>query len=135
MHKPHEPQPPQGERDYADLDIPVRGIVMFGVYIALFTVVSFVGVKLLFRAFEADRDRQDQPATAFSATRVLPPAPQLLTDEPRSWQQQLAAEKALLEGYAWVDTNAGVVRIPVDRAMDLVAERGLPVRQEPSRRP
>jgi hypothetical protein len=34
----------------------------------------------------------------------------------------------LLQGYHWVDQNAGVVQIPIDRAMDLLAQRGLPAR-------
>jgi hypothetical protein len=34
----------------------------------------------------------------------------------------------LLEGYGWVDREAGVVRLPIERAMALVLERGLPTR-------
>ncbi len=33
-----------------------------------------------------------------------------------------AAQRRLLSSYGWVDRKAGVVRIPVDRAMDLVAQ-------------
>jgi len=133
MHKPaqHSPEP-QGERDYADLDIPLRKIMLFGLYIAIFTAVSFVGVKLLFRKFEADRVKADQAVSSFARQRILPPEPRLQVDEPRTWQQQLADERARLEGYAWVDQKAGVVRIPVDRALELVAERGLPVRATPA---
>lgn len=133
MHKPahHSPEP-QGERDYADLDIPIRKIMLFGLYIAIFTAVSFVGVKLLFRKFEADRVKAEQAVSSFARQRILPPAPRLQVDEPRTWQQQLADERAQLEGYAWVDQKAGVVRIPVERALDLVAERGLPVRANPA---
>jgi hypothetical protein len=35
-----------------------------------------------------------------------------------------AAENAILEHYGWVDRDKGVVHIPIDRAMDLLAERG-----------
>ncbi len=38
-----------------------------------------------------------------------------------------AKEDLLLENYSWVDESKGVVRIPIERAMELVAERGLPV--------
>jgi hypothetical protein len=34
----------------------------------------------------------------------------------------------LLQGYHWVDQKAGVVQIPIDRALDLLAQRGLPSR-------
>lgn len=127
MHKPAHPS--QGERDYADRDIPVGKIVLFGLYITIFTAVSFVGVKLLFRKFEADHAKADQAVTRFASQRVLPPEPRLQVNEPLTWQQQLAAERAQLEGYAWVDQKAGVVRIPIERAIELVSERGLPVRE------
>ncbi len=35
-------------------------------------------------------------------------------------------QEATLAGYGWVDRKAGVVRVPIERAMDLVAERGVP---------
>lgn len=35
-------------------------------------------------------------------------------------------EEQKLHSYGWVDQNAGVVRIPIDRAMELIAQRGLP---------
>jgi hypothetical protein len=39
-------------------------------------------------------------------------------------------EAAELSTYGWIDRTAGVVRIPIARAMDLVLERGLPVRSQ-----
>jgi hypothetical protein len=38
-----------------------------------------------------------------------------------------------LNTYGWVDRSRGVVRIPINRAMDLLLERGLPVRSETDR--
>ncbi len=37
-------------------------------------------------------------------------------------------EEAELNTYGWINRTAGVVRIPIDRAMDLLLERGLPAR-------
>ena len=37
----------------------------------------------------------------------------------------------MLDSYGWVDKNAGIVRIPIDEAMKLTLQRGLPTRQEP----
>jgi hypothetical protein len=39
-----------------------------------------------------------------------------------------AAEDQLLHHYSWVDRDKGVVRLPIERAMDILAERGLPSR-------
>jgi len=57
----------------------------------------------------------------------------LIRDErPASFGQPLPARRLvgaeLLEGYQWLDEDAGVVRIPIERAMELLAERGLPSR-------
>jgi hypothetical protein len=37
-----------------------------------------------------------------------------------------AREEGVLESYGWVDQKAGIVRIPIEEAMRLLAERGLP---------
>jgi hypothetical protein len=36
-----------------------------------------------------------------------------------------------LNSYGWLDKNAGVVHIPIERAMELTLQRGLPVRTAP----
>jgi hypothetical protein len=50
--------------------------------------------------------------------------------EQTQYTEELKKENDVLESYDWVDQNNGVVRIPIDRAMDLVAQRGLPVLPE-----
>jgi len=40
----------------------------------------------------------------------------------------------VLSTYGWTDKNAGVVRIPIDRAMELQLERGFPTRKETPKR-
>ncbi len=53
------------------------------------------------------------------------PAPQLQTD-PRTDRARLeAAQKELLESYAWVDRDKGIARIPITRAMRLIVDKGL----------
>jgi hypothetical protein len=42
----------------------------------------------------------------------------------------VARDKELLSTYGWVDRPAGVVRIPIDRAIDITLERGFPVRPQ-----
>jgi len=58
------------------------------------------------------------------------PQPRLETDERREINDFRQQEEQTLNSYAWVDQPAGVVRIPIDRAMQLVAQRGLPTRAQ-----
>jgi hypothetical protein len=57
---------------------------------------------------------------------TMPPPPNLLTNEPLNLKNFRDHEAEVLETYAWQDKNAGVVRVPVDRAKELILERGLP---------
>ena len=56
-----------------------------------------------------------------------PPAPNLLTDEQTNLKTFRAEEEKKLSSYSWIDQSAGTVRIPIDRAKELLLERGLPV--------
>lgn len=52
-----------------------------------------------------------------------PPAPRLQTDPVADLEALHARERGQLDGYAWMDRQAGTVRIPIERAMQLLAER------------
>ena len=55
-----------------------------------------------------------------------PPAPRLETANGQVLAEVHARENLLLDHYAWIDQNAGVVRIPIDQALQLLVQRGLP---------
>jgi hypothetical protein len=52
--------------------------------------------------------------------------PKLVESEPRALAAFRAQEEALLTSYGWVEKDKGLARIPIDAAMRIVAERGLP---------
>lgn len=54
------------------------------------------------------------------------PQPRLERNERLDINQFRLQEEQSLNSYGWVDQKAGVVRIPIDRAMQLIAQRGLP---------
>src|ERR1700722_13286213 len=58
------------------------------------------------------------------------PAPQLENDERGQLDKIRTDEEQRLSSYDWVDQKAGTVRIPIDRAMDLLVQRGLAVRAQ-----
>jgi hypothetical protein len=70
------------------------------------------------------------PASPFEKedARDMPPGLRLQTDAPTDLDQYRKTQDKILAGYGWVDPKAGVVRIPVQRAMDLLLEKGYPSR-------
>lgn len=116
-------------------DVSVRAIVRFGVALVVAAALIHVGLWLLFRLFESRAQRRDAPRTVLAARRPVeaPRSPEKLFPEPRLERFPFAAreglrrqEDALLESYGWVDRGTGVVRVPIDRAMELIAARGIP---------
>jgi hypothetical protein len=116
-------------------DVSIRSIVRFGIGLTVAAVIIHVGIWLLFRFFERYAEKRDVAPSAMSARRPVgaPRNPDRLFPEPRLERFPFATreslrrqEDALLSGYGWVDRGSGVVRIPIDRAMDLVVQRGLP---------
>jgi len=58
------------------------------------------------------------------------PEPVLEDNERQQFGVLVEKQDKILDSYDWVDQKNGVVRIPIDRAMDLLAQRGLPVRPQ-----
>ncbi len=61
------------------------------------------------------------------APTLLPPAPRLQTIPGEDFRTFQATQQAELNSYGWVDRKKGVVRIPIDRAMEIIAQSNLPV--------
>jgi len=61
------------------------------------------------------------------------PQPRLETNERTEFTGDLMKEEEILGSYGWVDQKTGTAHIPIERAMELVAQRGLPtVPQNPA---
>lgn len=109
-------------------DAPASPLAKVGIAIAVLMLVSFVGVLLLFRVLVHVQPLYDKepPPHPLREVRVSSTEPRLQPDPPRQKGELRQIEDHLLGTYDWVDPDLGVVRIPIDRAMDVLARRGLP---------
>jgi hypothetical protein len=118
-------------------DVNIRAIFAFGAGLVVSAVIISFVVWVLFKYFEAREARRVTPEYPLAATQEQrkPPEPQLQTNPREDLQQLRAEEEQILNSYGWVDKNAGVVRIPIEEAMKLTVQRGLPARtaSEPRR--
>jgi hypothetical protein len=99
--------------------------------------MAFVAMWWLFGilvAHEAATSGQPHPL-AGDLRRTAPPAPVLQTAPIDDLVALRARERSLLETYGWIDKERGIVRIPIEKAMDLLATRGLPARSAPGDEP
>jgi hypothetical protein len=103
-------------------DLNVRAIVL--VALALAALGGSVQLVLWFQLKGMWAQRQAEappPSPVAQALPEAPPAPRLQTSPLEDLKALRAAEAERLGSYGWVDRKAGVVRIPIERAMELVA--------------
>ncbi|MCL4808989.1 MAG: hypothetical protein KJ062_14570 [Thermoanaerobaculia bacterium] len=120
---------PQHEPAEFDSEIHVRAIFFAIAGLALVIALSFLGVIAFSKVLKAravERDPAPLPVAEANQPRPRPRA--ALQADPTADMVKFAKEEdAALATWAWVDRENGVVQIPVDRALEIVAERGLPV--------
>lgn len=109
-------------------DANIRSLVKFGIGLFVLIVAAMIAMRFVFDYFKATQ-QLGPPASPFAETQAAPPAPRLQVRPVQDLKQLRQAEDERLNSYGWVDQKAGVARIPIDRAMDLLAQKGLPVRE------
>ncbi len=116
---------------HEESDVNVRGLFAFaaGLAFVLAFVAFIVWVLFQFYAVREARRRTPEFPLATAQENRLPPEPRLQTNPRQDLNDLRSEEDQILTSYGWVDKNAGVVRIPIDQAMKLTLQRGLPARQ------
>ena len=105
-------------------------IALFGIALTAVIVAAAVITTLLIHFKAAEQSRQETPIPRLAGEREATPEPRLQLDANNELRQMRAAEDAALNSYGWVDRSSGSVRIPIERAMEILAKKGLPARKQ-----
>ncbi|MGA2023100.1 MAG: hypothetical protein ABSH02_21110 [Candidatus Sulfotelmatobacter sp.] len=137
----HENTPEHESFEHQDLK--AAGIVYFLLTLGVLIMLSMFGLRGLY-AYLDHREKASQPAVNPLVTNVpedtrhigpgypqsVFPSPKLEEDERGQLDGIRLQQDDTLYSYGWVDEKAGTVHIPIERAMDLLVQRGLPVRPQ-----
>jgi hypothetical protein len=110
-------------------DAPIQPIVLAGGAITLVMALAFALSLGVFRFFSGHPAETPYNPMASQAP-AFPPPPRIEVAPAIEYQQLRAHEDQVLSTYGWMDRKAGVTRIPIDRAIDLLLQRGYLVRKE-----
>jgi hypothetical protein len=126
------PTPPGAKYEHTDIDPNVG--YKFALWLAVAMAISIGIVYGTFWFFEgrnkaANAAAQRYPLAA-SVPQREPPAPNLQTQPFKDVYMLRLGESEKLNSYGWVDKDGGVTRIPIDRAMEIMLQRGFPARTE-----
>jgi hypothetical protein len=118
---------PAAPHPAVDSELDFKSIVGFAVILTIVTVVVLAlmwGMGIVFKEAEQAKDRPPSPM-AEALIDPIPPGPRLQSAPPRDMDELRAQDKDTLDTYGWIDQAGGVARIPIDRAMSLVLEKGV----------
>jgi hypothetical protein len=115
--------PPQ----HFDDELDYKAIIRFVVGLAAGTLIVLALMWQMGNAFKKAEEAQDRPPSPLAEAQLdpIPPGPRLQATPPRDMDELRAQDREALTTYGWVDRPGGVARIPVDRAMSILVEKGL----------
>jgi hypothetical protein len=111
------------EPPYEKGDVHFRGVLIFAVALVVGVVLTLALVGGMI-ALLAQHPPSSMRASPTGTPSVVPPPPLLQAQPWEDLRRYKEEQSRILSNYAWIDRNAGVVRIPIERAMELVIERG-----------
>ena len=119
---------PEAQHEVSDINVWAVG--KFAIALGILCILSMAVLFGLFKYFLSVTGGPVARETVNVDARTLPPEPRLQQAPITDLKEMRAAEDKLLNGYGWVDQQHGIVRVPIDRAMDILAQRGLPSRPQ-----
>jgi hypothetical protein len=122
-----ERHPNHGTEGYEHADASVSTLYRFAVSLAILIAAVMLAMVYTYNFF-AKHESLGPPASPFENQRELPAQPRLQPHPAADLKHYCEGEQQQLSTYGWVDQHNGIVRIPVDREMDIVLQKGLPAR-------
>jgi hypothetical protein len=117
----------QHYHDHERKDVDVISLFTIVLMLFILSVIVFFVVAGMMHYFKLHEPAKTagQPNVPITSTGEFP-QPRLEIKPGGDLIKLHAAEESDLSTYGWVDKNSGTVRIPIDQAMRLILQRGLP---------
>lgn len=115
-------------------DLSPRSISFFGVGLTVLVILALLTGYAMMAWLRASAARRAEPPSPLVFVPDPVAGPKLENRPGRALAAMRAQEESRLQGYGWIDQEKGIVHIPIERAMEILVDRGLPARQsEPTR--
>jgi hypothetical protein len=121
----HTPSPRSLEAKHELSDVRSMPLVWSALVLAIAVAAVCLFLNWFFDWLELGAKRHDPTLSPLVGSQV-PPEPRLQGKPANDLARMRAAEDRSLDRYRWIDKERGVVQLPIDRAMELLLEQGLP---------
>ncbi|MBI3245864.1 MAG: hypothetical protein HYZ50_05075 [Deltaproteobacteria bacterium] len=110
--------------------VELKSVIGFGIILVVVTALSFLLVWFMLDLLQMNQTRKDVPLSVLANPDPIPPAPRLQVSSGQDLKMTRRTEEVVLKSYRWVNKEAGIVGIPVEHAIAILVEKGLPARSE-----
>ena len=139
------------QAQHEESDVNIKAIVGFGIFLVISAVIIHVALYGLYKFFDTMAEKQNAPPNPMVQAEKAPGSdtmsaesqmetakrlnrtfggnalnPMLQVDDVHDMDMMRKSQDTQMAEYQWMNKDIGSVRIPIDRAMDLIVERGLP---------
>ena len=121
-------------RGHEQKDASARAIAWVAAGLVVAGIIIHFGTAL-YERWASRRYPSPLSATRIEGPAMQAPPPQLQRFPSVDWEKLRATDEAVLHSYGWINRDTGVVRIPIERAIELTAEHGLPSGPAPATPP
>ena len=121
-------EPTAAETGHETSDLSARNIALFGAGLTVLITVALLVCYALVVWMRASEARRAGPPSPLAVTREPMLGPQLLVEPGQALKAMRQQEEARLKSYGWIDQEKGIVHVPIERAIEMLAEKGLPAR-------
>ncbi len=117
---------PNGSSGHETRDTGVGLIAASAAGLSVVVLAVFLLMWGTFNLLKTDEQKNDISLSPLAPATQIPPEPRLQEHPWEELKEIRARENKILSTYGWQDQKNGIVRIPINRAIDLVAQKGLP---------
>jgi hypothetical protein len=119
---------PQGK--YETRDANFKPLMLIGLGLVVLVIVVLAATVLISSFLTRHSENPGAPSNIIVSTAPSFPTPSLEADPVLELKKFREQEDSVLSSYGWSDRQAGLVRVPIDKAINLLLKRGLPVEKE-----
>jgi hypothetical protein len=128
---------PSGHAEVYDRELNLRTILGFCAGVVGVTIVALLVMWWMSDSFKRQEQAKDAAPSPLAEAQLdpIPPGPRLQPTPPRDMDELRVRDREALTTYGWVDKPSGIAHIPVDRAIQILADQAAKQRanDEPAR--
>lgn len=112
-------------------EIQQRPVLISIIGLAVLSAATFAFIVFFFNLLDDQAKKASPPVNPMAQQAGLdrlPPEPRLQVDPWKDWNDFKMAQDRIVGSYGWVNRDSQTVHVPIDRAIDMVLEKGLPTR-------